>query len=379
MKKINYNEKNIIDLIQCISNNFGTNFENTEKIKQIDSMLNLKKKVLLILLDGLGYYKVQKLNNNSILKKNCIAGIQTVNPSSTACVLTSLCTASFPENHGILGWWSYNKSKNLNYYSLLLRNRITGKTISEENISINDLIKGTSVFERYNCKTNMLMNKYIVNSEYSIFFGGKYSDRTEFDGITDAFDKAKISTESHNFTYLYIDDIDTLSHYNGVDSKQVNKAIEQIEKRLNNLCDNKDEELSIVIIADHGQVDMDEMIYLNKNNDYSKYFYALPSFDTRTLSFFVKANMLDSFKTQFINEFGDDFILISNNELKSMNMFGNKTNNELLEDSLGEFIAIAKTKKFMVCDEVSKEKFKEVIGNHSGFEKEELTIPLIVI
>lgn len=379
MENINYRNKDIVDFIRSISNHFGTNFENTDKIKDLTNLLNLKKKVVLILIDGLGYYKIQSLKNDSILKTNCITSLQTVNPSSTATVLTSLYTASYPEKHGILGWWSYSKLKKLNYYSLLLTDRLTDKSIKEYNINIEDLTKSTSIFNEYNVKTNILMHKNYFNSTYSMYFTNKNSDRTGFEDIKDAFKKALISSKDYSFTHLYIDDVDSLSHYYGVNSDKVNTAIKEIEINLKKFIEKKDDDVSIVIISDHGQIDMSEMIYLNKYQDYTKYFYALPSSDTRTLSFFVKNEFIDEFKTNFINEFNKDFELFSKKEINSLKLFGNETNNELIEDSLGEFVAIAKGDKFMVCDEKTKIDYSNIIGNHSGISKEELTIPLIIL
>ena len=379
MKNINYKNKDIVDLVRSISNHFGTKFENTDKIKDLTNLLNLKKKVVLILIDGLGYYKIQSLNDDSILKRNCITSLQTVNPSSTATFLTTLYTAEYPEKHGILGWWSYSKLKNLNYHSLLLTDRLTDKAIKDYNINIEDLTKSTSVFEKYNVKTNMLMHKNYFNSNYSMYFTNKYSDRIGFENIEDAFNKTLISSKDYSFTHIYIDDVDSLSHYYGVNSNEVTTAIKEIETNLKEFVEKKDDDVSIVIIADHGQIDMSEMLYLNNSQDYTKYFYALPSSDTRTLSFFVKTKFINEFKNNFVNEFNKDFELFSKQEISSLHLFGNETNNELIEDSLGEFIAIAKGSKFMVCDEKTKIEYSNIIGNHSGVSKEELTIPLIIL
>jgi predicted AlkP superfamily pyrophosphatase or phosphodiesterase len=376
---IDYTKLDIVDLTRCISNKFGTSFANTDKIKKLSKILNLKKKVVLVLIDGLGYYKVQSLNDDSILKKNCITSLQTVNPSSTACVLTSLYTGEYPQKHGILGWWSYSKSNNLSYYSLLLKNRLTDKTIEKENININTLINSTSIFDKYNKKISVIMNKYIYNSTYSTYMSGKNSTNIGFEDTKDAFNKALKSSKDFDFTHLYLDVIDTKSHCHGVNSKEVSNEIKKIEKGLEFLCDNKDDDVSIVVISDHGQVDMSELIYLNKNHDYNEFFYALPSADTRTLVFFVKEEKKTLFKNKFIKDFGDDFILLSNDEIKDLHILGNETNNELITDSLGEYMAIAKSNKFLVCDEISKNDYKDVIGNHTGFTKEELTIPLILI
>ena len=47
---------------------------------------------------------------------------------------------------------------------------------------------------------------------------------------------------------------------------------------------------------------MSKHLYLNQNNDYTKYFYAAPSIDTRFISFFVKEECKNEFEEMFSNE-----------------------------------------------------------------------------
>ena len=80
-----YNDIDIVDLIKYLSSKFGVNQEiQKEKYQRLEEYIGDSKKVLLVLVDGLGYYKVNELSDNSILKKNLRTGIRTVNPTSTA-------------------------------------------------------------------------------------------------------------------------------------------------------------------------------------------------------------------------------------------------------------------------------------------------------
>ena len=80
-----YNDIDIVDLIKYLSSKFGVKQEiKKEKYQRLEEYIGDSKKVLLVLVDGLGYYKVNELSDNSILKKNLRTGIRTVNPTSTA-------------------------------------------------------------------------------------------------------------------------------------------------------------------------------------------------------------------------------------------------------------------------------------------------------
>ena len=90
--------------------------------------------------------------------------IRTVNPTSTACVLTSIFSASYPNSHGIYGWWDYNVDFDLNYIPLLLKDRKTGEDVSSK---IKEIFKFTPVLDKFNAKVNIFEDRQIVNSEYS--------------------------------------------------------------------------------------------------------------------------------------------------------------------------------------------------------------------
>ena len=377
----NYNDIDIVDLVRYIYNNFGANFQISEnKEKTLSKYINMNNKVLFVLVDGLGYYKVKSLSDNYILKNNLKKDISTVNPTSTACVLSSIASASYPSEHGIFGWWQYLKDKNINYCPLLFIERKTGINLKEKDVKISEIFKFESMLDKLNTNINVSMSREIISSDFSKFFIGKNATTHGYYSIKEAFlnMSKKIKNTESNFNYLYIDGLDENSHIYGTESKQVKAIINEIEEGLENLKEeNKD--LTIILTSDHGQVDMASMIYLNKINDYTKYFYALPSIDTRTISFFVKENMMSEFKDTFLNEFGKDVILLTKEEVDRYRLFGNTKLSKYAKDSLGEYIAVIVNNKYMVCDKINLEDKLYTKGNHSGLTKQETTIPLIVI
>lgn len=377
----NYNDIDIVDLMKYISNNFGANLKlDKEKKSKLDEVLNLKSKVLFVLVDGMGYYKVKSLSESSILKNNLKGNIQTVNPTSTACVLSSICTASYPTEHGIFGWWHYIRSKDINCCPLLYVERKTYLDLDKKGIDTKDIFDFKSIFDSYNTNVNISMAREYINSKFSKTFIGKKANTHGFYSIKEAFStiSKRINETNKNFNYIYIDGLDLASHAYGTNSTEVKNIILEIEEGIKYICNNNDD-TTIIVTADHGQVDMASMLYLNQKNDYTKYFYALPSIDTRTISFFVKDEFMDEFKNKFLNEFGDDVILLKREDIEKYHIFGNENLSKAARDSLGEYIAIIVNNKFMVCDSVNLEDKLNTKGNHSGLTKEETTIPLIVI
>ena len=377
----NYDDIDIVDLVKYIYNHFGTNLELDSKKKEVlDKYINPKDKILFVLVDGLGYYKVKDLSNNSILKNNLKASVSTVNPTSTACVLSSIASAKYPSEHGILGWWQYLRNKDISYCPLPFVERKTGINLKEKGIDTKDVFEFNSTLNELNTTVNISMPREIISSDFSKMFSGINSNTHGFYSIKEAFLNMsnKIKKNNSSFNYLYIDGLDETSHRYGTKSKEVQNIINEIEEGVKNLK-KENEDLTIILTADHGQVDMVNMMYLNQNNDYTKFFYALPCIDTRMISFFVKEDCKKDFEDTFMKEFGQDVILLTKEEVDKFKLFGNESLSKNTLDSLGEYIAIVVNNKFMVCDTINLEDKINTKGNHSGLTKEETTIPLVVV
>ena len=377
----NYDDIDIVDLVRYIYNHFGTNLELDSKKKEVlDKYINPKDKIFFVLVDGLGYYKVKDLSDNSVLKNNLKASVSTINPTSTACVLSSIASAKYPSEHGILGWWQYLRNKDISYCPLPFVERKTGINLKEKGIDTKDVFEFNSILNALNTTVNISMPREIISSDFSKMFSGINSNTHGFYSIKEAFLNMsnKIKKNNSSFNYLYIDGLDETSHRYGTKSIEVQNIINEIEEGIKKVK-KENEDLTIILTADHGQVDMVNMMYLNQNNDYTKFFYALPSIDTRMISFFVKEDCKKDFEDTFMKEFGQDVILLTKEEVDKFKLFGNESLSKNTLDSLGEYIAIVVNNKFMVCDTINLEDKINTKGNHSGLTKEETTIPLVVI
>lgn len=381
METRDFDEIKITDVIHFLARKAGVKIGKKEKIQRMENLVPLKRNVLLVLVDGLGAYQVADLEETSILRKNLVAAIDTVNPTSTACVLTTLCSGLEPSEHGILGWWNYSKSKQLEYYPLLMKERNTGKDLQEMGMDTQDIFHFRNLFDQFQCEVNIYMKRDIINTEFSKMFSGRKSNRYGCYSIKEAFTKInhKLMVTSHpSFNYLYINGLDKSSHMYGTNSHEVKGILKEIEDGLTLLKENQ-QDLTILVTADHGQVDMTKYLYLNQKNDYTKYFYASPTMDTRMVSFFVKEELQEEFETMFTNEFYEDVILLTKQQFIDYQILGEQAMSKEAMDALGEYVAILVKNKFLIGDKLSLEDYKHTKGNHSGIDPFETNIPLIVI
>lgn len=372
-----YNNLNIVDLVKCLYRRYGVKCTETLNIKKLDQVIPHKKHTVFILIDGMGSNLINILNSDSLLKKNKIMDIQTVSPSSTGCVLTTLATATYPSEHGIIGWYNYNRKYNIDYYPLLFKARRQDKSLEEFNITTQEIFKESSKLNNLNVKTTVLYQDYIYNSVYSNYVANN-SIRKSYTTLEDAFSKILeiTSLNEETFTYLYISSVDDLEHQYGFDHEIVIKEIKKIEEELKRLNNNDD--VAIIITADHGQVNVKQDIVMDFAK-YDQYFYAYPGIDFGMATYYVK----DGKEEEFLNEFNKDFkgrmTLFKTEEFINNKVFGPNTNNTYLLNNLGEYISLCASDGLFINSLDTEKYYGKIKGNHSGLTKGEMIIPLIVI
>lgn len=171
--------------------------------------------------------------------------------------------------------------------------------------------------------------------------------------------------------------MDSESHYNGVYSKNI---MNEMEKELIKLKKQSIQDLEIIIIADHGQIDITEKDITMDFEKYNKYFYALPGIDYGTATYYVQEDKKDKFLKEFKKDYQDKMYIFDTNEFIKNNIFGKEEISEYMKSNLGEFISFCKKGAYFVNTvEDAKNYIGKIKGSHSGFSKEELTVPLIVI
>lgn len=374
----NYDNLNFVDLVKYLYNKYGVECEENDNIKKLKQIIPNKKHTVFILVDGMGSNLIEILDDNSILKNNKVADMITVSPSSTGCVLTSLATATYPSEHGIIGWYNYNREHNIDYYPLLFSDRKHNKSLKEFNIKVEDIFKVKSKLNELNVKTTVLYPDYIYNSIYSNYVANN-DIRKYYTTMEDAFNKILeiTSYDKETFTYLYLPNVDNLEHDNGFDNKIVLNEIYNIEAQLKRL-NNKD--ILTIITADHGQTNVDT----NKDivmdfEKYDKYFYAHPGIDFGMATYYIKKGMEDEFLQEFNKDFENKMYLFKTEEFIENNIFGPNENNSYLLDNLGEYISICNHDSQFINSPEIEDYYKKTKGNHSGLTKDEMIIPLIII
>ena len=319
-----YKEPTIVDVVRTIYNYCGYQYKQESTNQELKQYIKNKKHILFILSDGMGSNLINSLSNESLLKRNKVKDIVTVCPTTTGCVLSSVATAEYPAIHGIIGWYNYNRNRNIDYYAVLFKDRKSEKNLKELGVNAKEIYVYESAMNKLKRKTTALFPETIVNSNFSEFTLKK--NRMGYHSIEEAFQKAmdaiQTNIETETFTYLYLPQIDSESHKNGVYSQEVYQIIHEIEKGIEQLNNAGIQNLEIILTADHGQIDVTEPDITMDFEKYNQFFYALPGIDFGTATYYVKAEKEKEFIENFQQDYQDRMYLFKTTELIENNIFG---------------------------------------------------------
>lgn len=361
--KINYNEC-LTNLACSIRKYFGLEYRHNT-LKYIDDILVEKnpENVILILFDGMGSKILKRtLNESDFFIKNMCKEITSVFPTTTTAATTSVLTGLDPVEHGYLGWNMYVKP--IDKTITLFLNTEKGKDeICEEFIQVKSKLQTKDIIDEINDNKGMSALKLMP------FGTNKYRN---LDEMVELIEK-ETNKEGKKFIYAYDDEPDSSMHDFGADSEKVKNLIIERNNKIENLCKKLKNSL-VIVVADHGQIEVDN-IFLE---DYPKIYKTLErttSIENRAVSFKIKNGSKKQFVEQFNKEFGKYFKLFTKKEVIDKNFFGNGIPNELFDEALGDYIAIASSSNKALLTKDSSPLF----SMHGGNNDDEVFIPLIVI
>lgn len=360
-----YYDESILTYVSSIRKYFGLDSSYPTN-KKFDEIINKNKpeKIFLFLMDGMGANLIErKLSEDSFLRKNLKFKTQTVFPTTTTAATTSIRNGKGPNENAWLGWTQYIKEFDdviipflgIGYYNgIKYGNRGDIEKlipITDTETELNALGIGARKlfpeFEEDGCFTLDKMCERLIN----------YS-----------------KTDEYRYIYAYWDKYDTLMHMHGPNSKIADSYLEFVNDELENLADNLDEDTMLVIVADHGQIEV-ESHYNLYGSKYDKYFVRKPALETRCQCFYIKEGMEEQFEKEFKEEFEERFVLLNKRQVKETHLFGDLEDAQRFDEFIGDYIAIAKTG---MCFKYDDSNHKELKGQHAGMMDDEIMVPVII-
>jgi len=330
-----YDGLNISNIGSLILDNFHieNNFEKLKPFK--DLTIPKKNKVLLLLIDALGYNLLNFALNKSkistlkhILDKGMFTVLTSTFPSTTSTALPSIYSVSDPSIHGVMGFRFYAKEFG-NIINPLFQTLSVNKNCSIK-YEPNWLIPIKTLFEIL--KDNNIPNFSIVRSDYlqSAFDKAVYRGSEEIGYLTysDMIEQVKsLLTLDVAFINVYLWSIDALSHRFGPFSKVVLNELEIIDFLLGEILKEVDDDTLLLITADHGQIDTtnNEVIELEGFEESKSIIF--PITDVRAPYITLKESALKNTLGALTN-----IKVLTKEEAFNLNLFGKK---RIFEERVG--------------------------------------------
>jgi len=323
-----------------------------------------QRNVVLILVDALGDAMLKKhLSREFRLVLDKKAVITSVFPSTTVAATTSVLAGKTPLETGWLGWSQYFRKES--------RSVITFTGIDYYDDTKIDHPVAEAVIP-YVTLYDQIKNAAPDVTTTEVFPAFRTPENDTFAKICDGVRKA-CKTPGRNFVYAYWEKVDSLAHEFGPGSIEVNAMIRDVDSEYGKLCDDLGEDATIIVIADHGQVDVCPII-LDDYPDLMALCEHLPSMETRAAAFFVKPDQKETFERLFNRYFRDYFVLYPSQKLVAMGFFGPGKKHPEFDYFIGDFIAVAIDHYFFAFRRMPVY-FR---GQHAGIVAEEMLVPLII-
>ena len=334
--------------------------------KELDSVLREKQPnhIVYVLLDGLGLNVLQKhLKEDDLLRKHIVKGISSVFPPTTVAATNSVLSGLPPITTGYLGWVQYFKEYDLNLAVFLNKDfyhserpieiDIPGKHLAYQDFLSKIKAKNPDV------KVQRFFPSFVPNGSES---------------FEEEIEKVLILNQNtdKSISYVYWVEPDLTEHKYGIYSKEVKEVVTQLNRQFTDLTNHVTKDTLIVLIADHGLTDIEEIPLFNYQ-ELVQMLVRKPSLEPRAINFFVKEEFIPIFKEEFNKHFEGKFEIHSKEEFLASKLFGDGPKHPKIDDFVGDFIAVAIDKyMFSIHDE------KHYKAHHAGLLEDEMIVPLII-
>jgi hypothetical protein len=326
---------------------------------------------------------IRRLPPTSFLVSHLKREIHATCPSTTACALTSVATAHWPNRHGVSGWFTHLPDLGFTATILPFAERVSHQPLALRGLSAQDVLPLPPILPLMTHRAVSLSPSYIANTTYNHYCRGGTTG-LPYKKISDASEQIVAyinAAREPTFTYLYLDEIDTLCHHVGVEHEAVDARVVGICAELSKLAETLQGRARIVITADHGLIDVPapEQTLLRAGDPFLDMMLVPPSGDARMPIFHLRPGKRNQFVDVFHQRFGDKMILLDTDQADEMRLFGPEGMSSPIRRRFGDFIAIPFKPATLAYLPPEKQPGHVFFAVHAGLSPDEMHVPLCVV
>ncbi|HEY9075579.1 MAG TPA: alkaline phosphatase family protein [Anaerolineaceae bacterium] len=357
------------------------------------------EQVILVLVDALGLQLFQDALKRGesgqeganawtrLMKDASLAPLTSVVPSTTSAALTTLWTGRSPAAHGVVGYEVFLKEFGM----------IANMILHAAATSVGDVgglrrsgfqpegflpvaTLGPHLVEN-GIRAYAFQHNAIARSGLSTMLLPEvdvYPYRTQVDLWYSLNELLETRQGKRTYAYVYMGEIDELSHRYGPDNPRVRMELDNIS-RLFDWFVSKARSRSrhntlLLVTGDHGQISTPKMPEYDLRNypDLTACLSMLPSGESRLAYSFLRQGQESRFRALIQEFWGDQFCILPSIDGLQRGLFGNDGVYTRTAERLGDFSIISQGNAYWWW----AEKENPLLGRHGGMTPQEMLVPL---
>lgn len=391
---------NIPDLLKEIFKINNKTPKNIHKHTTKETFLEQNKKVILIIIDGLGYnqflkhYKKDPFLTN-LSNKGIIQPLTSVFPSQTTNALATLNTGLTPQEHGLFEYFLY--LKNIGIINTLKFERInsTKNALTKENKNPNSLLlKGKTIhntLKENGVKTfthTNITNAFCACSKL-IFQGSTIKPATTMSNqIINLRKNLEENKNNPAYFFVHLDTPDGIAHKYGPNSPQYYAELSNITYTLNKeliqkLDPRTAKDTLLLLTADHGGIDVDieNTVFLPKTALHmqtgANQEPIAPTGSYREIFLHIEEKKLFETKQWLHKKIGDKAQIIETREATEKGLFGIDKISKGFFERTGNLLILPYGNETIWFKD-AQEREINYLGQHGGLSRQEMLVPFAV-
>jgi hypothetical protein len=186
----------------------------------------------------------------------------------------------------------------------------------------------------------------------------------------------KALEKSPSFVYLYVNDLDSAGHSDGVGSEKWLAALRAVDQLARDLIDKAPKGTRIWLTADHGMINVGEKITLGVDNDLLTDVAVLAGEPRMRHLYLKEEEAAKEVIERWESALGAQVAMYSRQSAIDAGLFGPQVSRDAAERA-GDVIAIAQ-ENIVLLDPARSDKEGAMIGHHGGDSTIESSVPLLV-
>jgi hypothetical protein len=330
---------------------------------------------LLFLIDGFGFDTLSQYADAMPTMSRMFnhGTIQTAFPSTTATSLATLTTGELPGVHGMLGYTVQVPRSG---------GRLLNALKWDERVDPENWQPVETLFQR-GAKSGITVThvaaKRYENSGFTraVFRGAEYKGANVF---TDLISETKSALQkTPSFVYLYVNDLDSAGHFDGVGSDKWIAALSAIDQMVSQLMKEVPKGTRIWVTSDHGMINVQEKIVLGQDNPLLTGVSVIAG-EPRARHIYLNQDSSEFRKetaSLWQEYLQNKALVLTREQALSSNLFGADVSADAA-DRMGEIIAIARG-GLVLLDPERADKEGSMVGHHGGDSEIESQVGLLTI